>query len=115
MKILIVDDDPQIEQLFQFSIMKEHEVKISHSVDEAVSLYSEFSPNIILSDIIMPGKTGIDLYNEIININSDQNFIFISACIEDEIRQKYGIPTQALFLQKPFRIKTLREMLESIA
>lgn len=60
MKILLVDDDPQIRKIAQICLQKVGgwEVSIARSGSEALNLAQTESPDIILLDIMMPGMDG---------------------------------------------------------
>ncbi|MFN3480572.1 MAG: response regulator [Thermodesulfovibrionales bacterium] len=61
-KILIVEDDELNRKLFQ-SILHEagYDVLAAADGDEAIEIMRKESPNLILLDIIMPGKSGLDV------------------------------------------------------
>ena len=64
--IIVVDDDPDTRDLLQ-SIMTTAgaEVRSAGSVDEALALYRDASPDVIISDIGMPGRDGYSLMEEL--------------------------------------------------
>jgi len=65
-KILIVDDE--INQLnIMASILKSegHITEIATNVDSALEIISDFRPNVVLTDLKMEGKSGLDLIEKI--------------------------------------------------
>ena len=54
-KILVVDDDNNICELLRLYLEKEgYEVTIAHNGADAVKLFQEISPNLMLLDIMLP-------------------------------------------------------------
>lgn len=54
-KVLIVDDDENIAELISLYLIKEcYETRIVNDGEEALQVFSEFRPNIILLDLMLP-------------------------------------------------------------
>ncbi len=61
-KILIVDDDTNIAELISLYLTKEcFETKIVEDGEEALRAFSEFQPNLILLDLMLPGMDGYEV------------------------------------------------------
>ena len=61
-KILIVDDDANIAELISLYLTKEcFETKIVEDGEEAIAAFSEFEPNLILLDLMLPGIDGYEV------------------------------------------------------
>lgn len=86
--ILIVDD----EQFFRV-VLRKMLTDAGYSVvaeaadgDAAVRTYSECTPALVLMDIYMPGKNGIEALREIISVDADAKIIICSGTgYEDDI------------------------------
>ena len=65
--VLIVDDDAAVLTLVAASLADKFEVLTAHSSDEALKRSKDFKKEIhlLLSDVQMPGMTGIDLATKI--------------------------------------------------
>jgi CheY-like chemotaxis protein len=62
-RVLVVDDEPLVARVFQHALGKEHEVVVVHSGQEARALLEEDdSFDVVITDVMMPGLSGIDLY-----------------------------------------------------
>ena len=58
-RILIVDDDENIAELISLYLMKEcYETYIVNDGEEALKIFPEFKPNLILLDLMLPGIDG---------------------------------------------------------
>lgn len=78
-KILIVDDDENIAELISLYLTKEcYDVRIASDGDEAISAFEEYEPNLMLLDIMLPGKDGYQVCREI-RAKSDTPIIMLSA------------------------------------
>ena len=64
-KILLVEDDLFLSSLLKNRLEKEKfEVTPAHDGDEALKLLREMTPDLILLDIILPGKSGFEVLEE---------------------------------------------------
>ncbi len=77
-KIIIVDDDPDIRQLFvSITQSANHQVREAGSGLQALALIKQQRPDLVLIDQNMPGMSGLELAK---HIRTDQiPFIFISS------------------------------------
>ncbi len=65
-KILIVEDDDLLRELYlQVLGSQGHEVEALPSGSSVISKLRQFRPNLIILDIILPGKSGIEVLEEI--------------------------------------------------
>ena len=78
-KILIVDDDNNIAELISLYLEKEmFETKIAEDGEEALELFESFQPNLILLDLMLPGKDGYQVCREV-RARKDTPIIMLSA------------------------------------
>lgn len=78
-KILVVDDDNNICELLRLYLEKEgYEVTIAHNGGDAVKLFQEISPNLMLLDIMLPVLDGWQVCREIRKF-SDSPIIMLTA------------------------------------
>lgn len=121
-KILIVDDEQNIRNILRESLKKEqHEVFEASSGQEASDILDKNAIELVITDLVMPGKTGLDLIMEIKEKIPDLNIIAISGGGGINGRFDY-LPIAQLIganniLKKPFSIadmrKTVSELLAS--
>ncbi len=79
-KILIIDDEELFrEDLAIILSRKGYDCKTAANADEGLKLVTEFLPEIILSDIVMPDKNGIDLLNDILQVQPEAAVIMMTA------------------------------------
>lgn len=60
--VLVVDDDPQLCQLLtQMLAARGHRVTATHNGDEALAAWHRQRADLVITDILMPQKDGIEL------------------------------------------------------
>ena len=70
-KILIVDDDENIAELISLYLNKEcYETQIAGDGESAITAFHEFSPNLILLDVMLPGMDGYQVCTELRKIST---------------------------------------------
>ena len=109
-KILIADDEPDILEIIQYNLQNEgYEVIIAKNGNEAIEQAKRFTPDLIILDIMMPGKNGIEVCN-ILRMQpafNDTLIIFLTA-LSDEGTEVKGLETGADdFITKPVSPKVL--------
>jgi two-component system KDP operon response regulator KdpE len=66
MRILVVDDEPQITRVLRRSLSsKGYEVQIAADGEEAIAVFEQWKPNLIVTDLSMPGMGGLELCRRI--------------------------------------------------
>lgn len=106
-RILIVDDDYNIAELISLYLTKEcFETKIVGDGEEALRVFPEFQPNLILLDLMLPGIDGYQVCREL-RSTSQVPIIMLSA--KGEIFDKVlGLELGADdYMIKPFDLKEL--------
>jgi two-component system alkaline phosphatase synthesis response regulator PhoP len=109
-KILIADDEPDILEILQFNLQREgYAVFTAKNGDEAIEQAKKHQPDLIILDIMMPGKNGIEVCNILRQLPAFYStlIIFLSA-ISDEGTEVWGLETGADdYVTKPITPKVL--------
>lgn len=109
-KILIADDEPDILEIIRYNLQNEgYEVLAAKNGNEAIELAKRFNPDLIILDIMMPGKNGIEVCNHLRlqQAFNDTLIIFLTA-LSDEGTEVKGLETGADdFITKPVSPKVL--------
>lgn len=109
-RILIADDEPDILEIIQYNLKNEgYEVAAAKNGNDALDLAKRFNPDLIILDIMMPGKTGIEVCNLLRMQPAFNNtlIIFLTA-LSDEGTEIKGLETGADdYLTKPISPKVL--------
>lgn len=85
LKVLLVEDEEKLSSLLKNAIGDEfRSFLIAKDGVEGIRMYQKLSPDIIITDIMMPNKTGLDMAKEIKEIDQNANIIILSAHSEVE-------------------------------
>jgi two-component system alkaline phosphatase synthesis response regulator PhoP len=109
-KILIADDEPDILEIIQYNLRNEgYEIATAKNGNDAIDMAKKFKPDLIILDIMMPGKNGIEVCN-ILRLQpafNDTLIIFLTA-LSDEGNEVKGLETGADdYITKPVSPKVL--------
>ena len=115
LKILIVEDEFGLQDLFRDVFLLEgYDVRVAVDGDQGHEVYSEFQPDLVFTDVVMPKMSGLELVAKIREENPRIKVIYISGFFGvkrlkrevDEEMLTYGYPC----LSKPFKISALLEL-----
>ena len=115
MRILLVDDDPNITRLVSLYLEKEgFEVEVADRGDTALEKFRKNPPALILLDIMLPGMGGLDVCREV-RRTSQIPIIMLSA--KDETFDKVlGLELGADdYIAKPFDPKEMVARIKAVA
>lgn len=106
-KILVVDDEQPIADILQFNLQKEgFEVHCVHDGNSAIEKVEEIKPDMILLDIMLPQKDGIEVCREV-RKKYDMPIIMLTAK-DSEIDKVLGLELGADdYVTKPFSTREL--------
>ncbi len=104
-KVLVVDDDPNLTELLVDTLeVIGYEATPALSAVEALRMLAETNFNLVITDISMPGMTGIELLQKIKQDSADMPVMLITGVGTDELKQEAFESGADGFLSKPFRI-----------
>ncbi len=85
-KILVVDDEPDFcEALREVLTERGFSVMEANSCEEALAAYSQERPDVVLLDVIMPGKDGRETLKELKALDPEVSVIMITALHEEDL------------------------------
>lgn len=69
-RILVVDDEPQITRVLRAALSAQrYDVRIANDPGEALRLFAEWAPDLLITDLAMPDITGIEVCRRIRKIS----------------------------------------------
>ncbi len=78
-KVLVIDDDPGFRRMIRMILMRmRHEVAEAADGNEGLTLFKAGSSDLVISDIVMPDKEGIQTILEIRALAPDARIIAMS-------------------------------------
>lgn len=87
MKVVITDDDMLVAVSLKTILDADPEIEIiatGNSGEEAIELYEEHKPDIMLMDIRMSGMSGLEAGEEILSKNKDAKILYLTTFMDDE-------------------------------
>ena len=114
--ILLVEDELSVQTVVGRLLRKlGYTVLIADDGVEGVSLFDEHSEEIdlVVTDIVMPGQTGIGMAEELRSRRPDLRILFISGYAGHDADSMDG-PLPQPFLPKPFSVEELAEAIRGI-
>lgn len=116
-RLLIVDDEETLTfSLYQSFILskKDYEVSTAGSGEEALQKMEEGAFDLILTDIFMPGISGVDLLKKV-KVEYPQTEVIVMTAYGSNAKKEEVTELGALhYVEKPFDMKNLREMVFNI-
>lgn len=115
MKILIVEDEPSLQEIMAKALTREgYVVETASTFIEADSKIAGYNYDCILLDIMLPGGSGLDLLAHLRKMKKRENVIIISArnSLDDKVK---GLDLGADdYLPKPFHLAELIARVKSV-
>lgn len=109
-RILIADDEPDILEIVSYNLGKEgYEVYTAKDGNEAIERAKQLNPDLIILDVMMPKKTGVEVCSILRSqsIFQETLIIFLTA-LSDEASHIKGLETGADdYVSKPISPKVL--------
>lgn len=87
MRVLIVDDDAIVRESLGIILGAQSDIEVVASGsdgDEALSLYEDARPDVLLSDIRMPGRDGLSAAEELLSRHPDARIVLLTTFSDDE-------------------------------
>jgi len=116
--ILVVDDDPSILVFIEQALASKHHVFTAETVARAEEISQDNQIDLLITDLVIPEKNGIDLIMEFKKLHPEMHILAISGGGGITGRFDY-LPIAKLVgaedtLKKPFTISELRNSVDRI-
>ncbi|WP_339919691.1 response regulator transcription factor [uncultured Flavobacterium sp.] len=115
-KILLAEDNSMLSLLLKFRLEKEgYELLIAENGKESIALIEEHSPELILTDIMMPFISGLEVISHVRNtLFAKTPIIVFSASGQEEVVLKAFKLGANDFMSKPFSPNELMNRVQRI-
>src|SRR5690242_5636530 len=113
-KVLIVDDEPAIREVLEM-ILQEwgYEVRLAVDGAEAKELVESYDPDIVISDVVMPQLSGLDLLRCLKAGNPNRPVILVTAHASIDLAVESMKQGAQDFITKPMDYPKLRAILKA--
>jgi CheY-like chemotaxis protein len=115
--VLLVEDEPQVRVVVQRMLSSlGYAVTTAGSADEALAVIegAERPPDLLLSDLVMRGPSGRELYERLAARLPSLRVLFISGHTDDTVLRHGVQHSEVAFLQKPFTRAALARRLRDV-
>src|SRR5215469_8169603 len=106
-RILVIDDEPQITRVLRTSLSTQSfDVRTANEPEEGLRVFQEWSPDLVITDLMMPDLSGVEVCRA---IRSTSSTPIVVLSVRDHERSKI----EALdcgaddYITKPFSIQEL--------
>ncbi|WP_457575603.1 response regulator [Desulfomarina sp.] len=116
-RVLVVDDEEDMLWMLQRNLsksMENVEILAAKSGEEALAVLSDNPTDLVLTDINMPGMSGLELLIEINNRHPETGVIIMTAYPSNSYENEAMMSGSLRFIEKPFDIKELRSIIEEV-
>lgn len=116
-RILIVDDETDLAELVSFNLTREgYTTRVVHNGKDALQAVAEFSPDLVVLDVMMPGLTGTEVAKRLRRSGQHAAIPIImltaKSAEQDELQ---GLEAGADdYITKPFSVNVLAARIEAV-
>jgi PAS domain S-box-containing protein len=109
-RVLLVDDDSAVRRALCRALTNSR-MSVVEAADASTALdLLEVDPvpvDLVITDMVMPGKSGLDLIREIRLLRPDMPAIIMSGYSEEATGEGWRLPANAVFMEKPIAPRDL--------
>jgi len=99
-KVLLIDDNPEIRSLFKL-LLSDYTIFEAANGHEGVEQYAKHHPDVVLTDMQIPGMDGEEVIKSIMRLDTCAKIIALTGNSELEFSELYAAGAQKVFLKHP--------------
>src|SRR6202041_3027048 len=106
-RVLVVDDEAQITRVLRTALSAQgYDVRAANEPEEALRIFEDWSPDLMVTDLMMPGMTGIDLCRA---VRKKSRIPILVLSVRDQERTKIEALDAGAddYVTKPFSVQEL--------
>lgn len=106
-RVLVVDDDAALSEMLQLVLRSEgFDTRLCHSGDRALAAFRDYRPDLVLLDLMLPGRDGVDVCRD---IRAESGVAVVMLTAKSDTRDVVeGLEAGADdYVAKPFKTKEL--------
>jgi len=108
-EILIVDDDDVIRDTLDELLSSEYRCETAETAEKALDKLAAASFDVVLTDISMPGLSGLELLQRVLELYPETPVIIISGISDQEHAEELIEQGAFEYLLKPFRLEVVEQ------
>jgi CheY-like chemotaxis protein len=114
-RIIIVEDDDIVRQLAMDMLVNlGYEVVGFRSAEDARPELINNDFDLLLTDVVMPGASGVELVTSLQELNPDFNVLYMSGYTESSILHRGALSGEVALIPKPFTLTQLSEKVREV-
>jgi DNA-binding response OmpR family regulator len=113
-RIIVVDDDESIRKTFFLILRKNYKVLVARDAREALSCFKKTKVDLVIADVKLPGKNGLEMVAELRKSGYRGNVIMISAFPDLMDLNKLEQLSIGHFFVKPLDLKALNHSIDCL-
>ena len=111
-KVLLVDDEPlYCDMLRTFFGAKGYSVVEAYDCDQALAVYEQERPDVVLLDVRMAGKDGLETLRGLKALDPEASVVMVSAIPEEELVEQAKADGVHHYVAKPVDLEYLLSLL----
>ncbi len=110
LRIMVVDDDDSIREIIKV-MLKDYEVIEAANGLDAIKLYAQMKPDIVLMDVSMPILDGVEATREIVKMDPNAVVIGLTAFARSKGKDMIEAGAKEV-VEKPFTRRMLKGIIE---
>ncbi|HNQ88614.1 MAG TPA: ATP-binding protein [Verrucomicrobiota bacterium] len=115
-RLLIADDEPDMLRFLKLQLEEDYEILEAVDGEQAAAMACQYLPDLILCDMMLPEKDGVQVCRELRANPSTRSipFVMLTARADDETKLQALSAGASDFLSKPFSTTELRVRLKNL-
>ncbi len=116
LQLLIIEDEKDVRNFLATELGKDYQVSLASSGEEAIKLIERDLPDIVLSDLMLPDISGLDVCKRLKSSQAAVHvpFVLLTANTAEESRRLAYQAGINAFLPKPFSIELVKSCLKNL-
>ena len=113
-RLLVVDDEAGVRESMRMILRSEHAVVTADSVDAALRALEKQPADLVLLDLVMPGRSGLELLEELRGRADAPPVLVLTATRLEDTASEARALGAADCLRKPFEVEALRRRVREL-
>jgi two-component system chemotaxis response regulator CheY len=117
MRVLLVEDNALTRYTIKSLLEKlGHEV-VAEAEDGpgAVEYFKQFKPDIVFLDLILPGRSGVEILEDLRAVDPAARVVVVTAVEQDEIDRRLSDKGVSAILRKPFSFDDFKTLMKQLS
>ncbi len=117
MKVLLVEDNALTRYTIKSLLLKlGHEVVgEAEDAQSAVKCFRELKPDVVFLDLILPGKSGVEVLEDLRAVDPAARIVVVTAVEQEEIDRRLADKGVNAILRKPFSYEDFKTLMRDLA